>query len=1055
MPYAELHASSAFSFLRGASLPEILAHSAAELEIPAVALCDRNGLYGMPRFKMKAEELGLASIVGCEIGMDDGTVLPVLVENRRGYENLCTLLSDAHLRSAKGESVIRWDEFPPHSEGLIALTGGTEGPLIQQLQRNTGSPLTSSATNIITFPNSANPITHLSSASAIVEKLIRVFGSNNVLVELQRHRLRGEERTIRQLHALAEHHRLPVVATNAPLFATPDARQIADVFTCLRNHTHLDLAGNLLNFNSERYLKSADQMRELFRDLPEAIANTMHVAERCTFRLQDLGYSFPKYATPDGSSQEDFLRRATIEGAHRRYGSHIPRNVKRQLLRELDLINRLGFAGYFLIVWDIVNFCRDIGVMVQGRGSAANSAVCFCLHITAVDAVKHELLFERFLSEGRKSWPDIDLDLPSGDRRESVIQEVYRRYSRRGAAMTANVITYRGRSAAREVGKVLNFSTEIIDRFSALFAHGDYPHTLELADQMRDAGIPTDHPRTVHFMRLYQQIYGLPRHLGQHSGGMILCPGKLSSIVPLENASMPNRSVAQWDKDDCEDLGIIKVDLLGLGMMAVLQDAVELCAERGRPADLAQIPKDDPETYDLICRADTIGTFQVESRAQMATLPRMRPVTFYDLAIEVAIIRPGPIQGGLMHPYLRRRQGLEEITYIDPRLEPALRRTLGVPLFQEQILQIAMVMADFTGSEAEELRRAVSFHRSQERMSKIVVKLRARMEAKNTPPASIEEIIRSISSFALYGFPESHAISFALLAYASCWLKVHRGPEFYACLLNNQPMGFYSPATLIRDAKRRKIQVRPVCIKRSSWRCTIEPDDSIRLGFTVVRGLSKSRGQTMLEERDRRPFASIADFKRRAPLNRDELRILAELGALNALTADRRTAQWEAEEQLLPEDDLFASNSAGSASPLAPMDAIERLQADYRGTELTTGPHPMALVRERFPDLWRASDLEGITNGLLIRIGGAVICRQRPGTANGFVFISLEDETGVANAIVEPPIFERDRLTIVHEPFLVIEGRAQNVSGVIHVRAERVEALLVRELSTAESHDFH
>jgi error-prone DNA polymerase len=1055
MSYAELHASSAFSFLRGASLPESLAHTAAELNIPAVALCDRNGLYGMPRFKMKAEELKLASIVGCELGMDDGTVLPVLVENRRGYENLCSLLSEAHLRSPKGESVIHWNELPAHSEGLIALTGGIEGPLVQQLHRRTGSAEASTASNIIAFPNAASSIAHLSSANETVEKLIRCFGPNHVFVEVQRHRRRGEERTIRQLLSLAGHHRLPVVATNAPLFATPDARQIADVFTCLRNHTHLDLAGSFLSLNSERHLKSAQQMGELFSDIPGAIANTMRVAERCSFRLQDLGYEFPEYPTPDGSSQEAFLRRVTIEGAHRRYPSGIPGKVKRQIVRELDLINRLGFAGYFLIVWDIVNFCRQINVMVQGRGSAANSAVCFCLHITAVDAVKYELLFERFLSEGRKSWPDIDLDLPSGDRRESVIQEVYERYSRRGAAMTANVITYRGRSAAREVGKVLNFPTDIIDRFSALFAHGDYPHTLELADQMRDAGIPVDHPRTAHFMRLYQQIYGLPRHLGQHSGGMILCPGKLSSIVPLENASMPKRSVAQWDKDDCEDLGIIKVDLLGLGMMAVLQDAVELCAERGHPADLAEIPKDDPATYDLICKADTIGTFQVESRAQMATLPRMRPVTFYDLAIEVAIIRPGPIQGGLMHPYLQRRQGLEKVTYIDPRLEPALKRTLGVPLFQEQILQIAMIMADFTGSEGEELRRAVSFHRSQERMNKIVVKLRSRMEAKKTPPAAIEEIIRAISSFALYGFPESHAISFALLAYASCWLKVHRGPEFYACLLNNQPMGFYSSATLIRDAKRRGIRVRPVCIKRSSWRCTVERDNSIRLGFTVVRGLSKSRGEAMIKERDRQPFASIPDLKRRVPLNRDELRILAELGALNALTSHRRTAQWEAEEQLLPEDDLFAAGSKGSVSPLTPMNDFDRLQADYRGTELTTGPHPMALVRERFPDLWRAADLEGIENGLRIRIGGAVICRQRPGTASGFVFISLEDETGVSNAIVEPWLFERDRLTIVHEPFLMIEGRAQNVRGVIHIRAERIEALILRELSTAESHDFH
>ncbi len=678
--------------------------------------------------------------------------------------------------------------------------------------------------------------------------LLDAFGRDRVYVELQRHLVRGEERFNRRLIDLAQHFRLPLLATNGVQHATPLGREVLDVFTCIREHTHLDAAGTRLTINAERHLKNGAEMKELFRDRPDAIANTLQLAERLQFSLENLGYDFPDYPVPEGHSMDSFLRTITLFGAQQRYAA-ISRAVKAKLNEELALIRKLGFSGYFLIVWDIVNFCREHNIMVQGRGSAANSAVCFCLGITPVDPVSNHLVFERFLNENRQGWPDIDLDLPSGDRRESVIQEIYRRYGQHGAAMTANVITYRGRSAAREIGKALNFAPNILDRFSHLFANGDFPHTLDLTAQIEQSGLPKTHPRMPAFVRLYRAIYGLPRHLGQHSGGMIICQDKLSSFVPLENASMPGRVVAQWDKDDCEDLGIVKVDLLGLGMMSVMQDTFELCRERGRPLDLAHIPKDDPATFKMMQEADTIGVFQIESRAQMATLPRMKPKCFYDVVIEVAIIRPGPIQGDMVHPYLNRRAGREPVTYFDPRLRPILERTLGVPLFQEQMLKIAMIMADFSGAEAEELRRALSFHRSVERMEKVSVKLRAGMEKNGVAPEVIVKIIQSISSFALYGFPESHAISFAILAYGSAYLKVHRAAEFYASLLNNQPMGFYAPATLVKDAHRHGIRMRPVCVAESEWRCAVESNESVRLGFCVVNGLRQEHAEELVRQR--------------------------------------------------------------------------------------------------------------------------------------------------------------------------------------------------------------
>jgi len=1090
MSYVELHACSAFSFLRGGSFPEQLAKTAAELEMPAMALLDHNGVYGAQRFSVAAREHNVRPIVGCELSMDDGSVLPVLVENRTGYKNLCELLTQAHLRSEKGKCAVQWREIPQFAKGLVAFFNAS-------------------------FANCMASVSDADFPRRFTEtpyKIIDMFGRENVFVEIQRHFIRGEERINRELINLAHAHRLSLLATNGVKYAKPYGREVLDVFTCIREHTQLDAAGKLLAQNAESHLKSDRQMRAIFADLPEAIENTSRLAERLTFSLENLGYEFPEYPVPAGHTMDSFLRTIVWFGAQQRYAA-ISTKVKRQLEEELALITKLGFPGYFLIVWDIINFCREHNIMVQGRGSAANSAVCYCLGITPVDPVENHLVFERFLNESRKGWPDIDLDLPSGDRREAVIQEIYRRYGKHGAAMTANVISYRGRSAAREIGKALNFSPSIIDRFSHLFASGDFPHTLELESQIEQAGLPKDHPRMPAFIRLYRAIYGLPRHLGQHSGGMIICQNKLSSFVPLENASMPGRVVAQWDKDDCEDLGIVKVDLLGLGMMSVMQDAFGLCRERGRPLDLAHIPTNDKKTFEIMQKADTIGVFQIESRAQMATLPRMKPKCFYDVVIEVAIIRPGPIQGDMVHPYLARRAGKEKVTYFDERLKPVLQRTLGVPLFQEQMLKIAMVMADFSGDEAEELRRALSFHRSEERMNKVCTKLRAAMERKGIASDKIDKIIQSISSFALYGFPESHAISFAILAYGSAYLKVHRAPEFYASLLNNQPMGFYTPATIVKDAQRHGLKIKPVCVSQSDWRCTVVDDDqpssqssgrdcdqgeasrggreapvrvgeAVRLGFCVVNGLRQEHVEELVRQRQAQQFDSLDGFKRRVPLSKDELRILAELGALNCFAEHRRAALWNVEETL--HDDLLTHNdrppersegshprsfdhtadqecattrcalprSAGDDSPLLRMTLPERVKADYETMNLTTGPHPMKLLRESLPNIWRAIDLVHARHGSIIQIAGNVICRQRPGTAKGFVFISLEDETGVSNAIVEPDLFEHFRLVITEEAFLLIEGDVQNSDNVVLIKAREIKPLLHKQLVGTESHDF-
>src|SRR5579862_762564 len=786
--FADFHSRSAFSFLEGASLPEDLIQRCADLGHESAALMDRDNLSGAPRFYMAAKKIGMTAHLGAEISGADGNLYPLLAESRTGYQNLCRLISSMKLRAKKGEAKASEQELREFSQGLVCLTGE-------------GAP-----------------------ARSRFEKLMGIYGEKNVYAEIERHFHRDEEARNQAVIELARSLKLPLLATNGARHATPRERELLDALTAVHHKTTVMDAGRLLARNSERYLKSPKAMARLFADVPEAIAETMELSKRLKFTLADLGYEFPKYPLPAGETVHSFLAKRTDEGARERYRPYHDK-ARRQIERELALIEKLNLGGYFLIVWDLVQFCRREGILVQGRGSAANSAVCYSLGITAVDPVAMELLFERFLSEERGEWPDIDLDLPSGDQRERVIQYVYQRYGQRGAAMTANVITYRGRSAARDIGKALGFDEASLGRLSSLVARWGWKDPEDTAErQFRDADLDLHDPRIQKFLQLYVGAQNLPRHLGQHSGGMVVCQGQLDAVVPLEPATMPGRVVIEWDKDDCADLGLVKVDLLGLGMMAVLEESLALIQEHSHEeVDLAHLPPADPAVYKALQKADTIGLFQVESRAQMSCLPRMKPKKFYDIVVQVAIIRPGPIVGKMMHPYLNRRQGFEEAACLHPSLEVVLRRTLGVPLFQEQLLRIAMIAANFTGGEAEELRRAMGFKRSEARMREIEVRLRAGMTTNGIVGDTQDRIVQSITSFALYGFPESHAASFALIAYASAYLKCHHLAAFTAAILNQQPMGFYHPATLVKDAQRHGLHFLPVDVERSSWVCTIEP----------------------------------------------------------------------------------------------------------------------------------------------------------------------------------------------------------------------------------------
>jgi error-prone DNA polymerase len=1068
--YVELHAASAFSFLEGASQPEQLIERAAQMEMHAMALLDRNGVYGSARFHTSAKRNGVRAHIGAEIAVSsfgprltptewtphqhkaEPARLALLCESRIGYQNLCQLVTRFKLREpGKSEGAATVDDLQQHRAGLVCLTGGEEGPLAAALV-NGGEE----------------------AGRKIAEQLVGIFGSDGVYVEVQRHREREEEWRNQAAIRIARSLRLPVLATNGVRYATAYDREILDLFTVVRNHTDLDHAGRLLSVNGLRHVRPAAEMAGLFCDVPHAVANSAELSSRLQFELNDLGYEFPRYPVPDGETMESFLCRRVDEGVARRYG---PKNdqglldrARKQVEHELALISQLGFAGYFLIVWDIVQFCKRNGILIQGRGSAANSAVCYALEITAIDPVSMELLFERFLSESRGEWPDIDLDLPSEEMRERTIQYVYQRYGELGAAMTANVISYRGKSAAREVGKALGFDRESLGRLSSLVSQWEWRgKTDTMAHSFQNAGFDIKHPRIAKYLELCMRIQDLPRHLGQHSGGMVICQGQLNSVVPLERASMPGRTVVQWDKEDCADLGIIKVDLLGLGMMAVLKDCIELIPQHyGERIDLAQLPEDE-EVYRTLQRADTVGMFQVESRAQMASLPRNFPTRFYDLVVQVAIIRPGPIVGKMMHPYMRRRQKREEVTYPHPSLEPVLKRTLGVPLFQEQLLRIAMTVANFSGAEAEELRRAVGMRRSWERMKNLEGRLRAGMTANGIDRKTQETIIENISSFALYGFPESHAASFALIAYASAYLKVKYLAAFTCAILNNQPMGFYAPAVLVKDAQRHGLRVKPIDVQVSDVACTVEHELdgslALRMGLGYAKGLRRQAAEAIVLSRTRHgPFLSAEDIALRIPmLNRRELSLLAGIGALNNLDGieHRRDALWQVERAGRLEGPLLRQKSEwlredSDALTLPQMSTEERLVEDYRGTGLTVGRHPMYFRRTELKSqgVLSAQDLRIRRDGEFVRTAGCVIARQRPGTAKGFIFISMEDETGIANIIVTPDLYERERLVVTRSKFLLAEGPLQNQDGVIHVKAVWLAALSDHAIEL-RSHDFH
>ncbi len=1081
MSYVELHAASAFSFLRGASLPEDLADRAAELGLPAAALLDVNGVYGAPRFYQAAKQAGVKALVGAEMVLDTadppatvrrgplGLVpdpsppsepsiespprVTVLVESRAGYKNLCRLLTAAALGRPKGEARVTWDLIAGHATGLHCLTGGDEGPVARAL---------------------ADPAGGVDAARRILERLAVWFGGR-IHVEIQRHRLRDEEHKNRALLDLAQKLRLPIVATNGVRYARPADKALHDVLTSIRNHTTLDAAGALLASHRERHLKSGAEMARLFSDLPQALAATVDLSHRLDFTLQDLGYRFPEYPLPPGETPASFLRHITWNGAKGRFRP-LTAKAQAQLQKELDLIEKLNLAGYFLIVWDIVCFCQREGILAQGRGSAANSAVCYALSITAVDPVKMDLLFERFLSEERGEWPDIDLDLPSGTQRERVIQYVYQRYGPHGAAMTANVITYRDRSASREVAKVFGYSPEQVDKIAKQLgswtwdvAQGD---PKSLATELTAAGFDPEEPRMKLFADQWVRIHNLPRHLGQHSGGMVIAAGRLDEVVPLEPASMPGRVVVQWDKDDCADLGIIKVDLLGLGMLNALEEMVPtIKTHEGVQVDLAHLPPDDPTVFRMLQKADTVGCFQIESRAQMASLPRNHPERFYDVVIQVGIIRPGPIAGNLASPYFERRNKRQPVTYPHPSLEPILERTLGVPIFQEQLLRVAMVAAGFTGGEAEELRRAMGSKRSVEKMNAIVQKLRSGMAANGITGKPQDDIVQGITSFALYGFPESHAASFALIAYASAWLKAHHPTAFYLGILNAWPMGFYHPATLVKDAQRHGVEVRPVDVQISGFRShweerslaegqrdprtgSVPPAGAIRLGLRFVRGLRNRSGHLIEEERCRAPFASVDDLVRRCDLHANELAILAEIGSLAGFGLTRRAALWQVARAARPAGPLLDQLADPEPSPLAEMTAVEETLADYAGVQLTLGPHPMAYLRQQLNEkgVVSAAALDAIPNGQRVRTAGSVIVRQRPGTAKGLLFLTLEDETGMSQAVVSPDLLKEHRKLIVGSPGLIVEGVLQKRDGTLSVKGEKFWSL--RKIAAVPSHDF-
>ncbi len=1034
--YAELHCHSSFSFLDGASNPEELVFTAKQIGLSALALTDHDDLGGIVRFAHAAKDMELAAIVGCELTMEDDSHLTILVENLGGYKNLCHLLTQARAVGNRGSPRVCYQDLCQRSQGLIVLSGCLRGKVASCLARN-----------------------DLAGAASAANFFRDVF-ADRFYLELWNHHISQESVVAKKLLQLADSESIPWVVTNNAHYSCPEKRIIHDVLTCVRHEVSLATAGRRLRPNASWYLKSPAQMTFLWRNYPDGIKNTLVIAERCQFRHGFLKPPLPTYEVSAGQTHNGLLEKLVWEGAARRYGHLSDKHIK-QINHELNMITRLELTPYFLIMWDIVNFALSQGIAVQGRGSAANSAVCYCLFITAVDPIGMDLLFERFLSEGRTEPPDIDLDIAHQER-EKVIQYVYEKYGREHAAMVCETITYRGKSAVRDAARVLGFSQEQADNLSAQANYDEAKFAaFHLANGGAEAaGLDVRDWKVEQLIKVVAGLHQLPRHRSIHVGGFVLSGELLGDIVPIEPAAMPGRTVIQWDKDDLDLAGLIKIDLLGLGMLTMIQEGLKLVKQhRGNNIDLGQLDMKDPEIYEMLRQADTVGLFQVESRAQMSILPKLNPTCFYDIVVSIALVRPGPIQGNIIHPYLRRRRGDEVVSYLHPSLEPILKRTLGVPLFQEQGMRLAVVAAGFSPSQADNLRRVMSHKRSQEKMDKLCQELACGMRANDFSDQAIKTITHQLRAFANYGFPESHAASFSLLVFASAYLKRYFAPEFYCAILNAQPMGFYSPATLIRDAKRRGLTVLPPCLAESEWHCTLVPEAEgeageftlqLRLGLRYVQGLGgKSKAGLEKAWSEGGKFKSLEDVIARSGLGDNELKLLARAGAFAAFNPGRRQALWQTLCQLRKRqptpllDLLKTENDLHREERIPEMTPLEEITTDFKMMNLSTEEHLMKFYRAwaMAHGIYSCHDLKIAEHGRKLTVAGGVICRQRPSTAKGFVFITLEDETGMANVIIKPAKFEEYRQTILAESFLAVTGKLQSEQGVINVIADRVEAL--------------
>lgn len=1035
-PFAELHCFSNFSFLEGASHAEELIRQAAHQGLSAIAITDRNSLAGVVRAYTAAKDLPIQLIVGAQLDFQDGPSLVWLPTDRAAYGRLSTLLTVGRRRVEKGSCELFWRDMWEHIEGqqVIALAPQSveEGFFgrLDELRRAIGDNLSLGISNL----------------------------------------LRGNDRSRLEIWSkVCKATGVRMVATNDVLYHHPKRKILHDVLTATRHHCTVQELGYRSEPNAERYIKTPRQIAVLFRGYPDAIARTTEIAERCKFSLSELRYEYPEESRGDSATPQEELVRLTWIGARERYPEGIPEQINRQIVHELRLIDRLNYASYFLTVYDIVRYARSIGILCQGRGSAANSVVCYCLGITSVNPVEQDLLFERFISVERNEPPDIDVDFEHV-RREEVMQYVYRKYGRDRAGIAATVISYRPKSAIRDVGRALGLSVDTVQRL----AKSIYWWSRESydADRIREMGIDPDSDAIRTVVQLATELQGFPRHLSQHVGGFVISRGPLHELVPIENASMQDRTCIQWDKDDLDALGLLKVDVLSLGMLTCIRKCFDLLQQHyGKHYDLASIPQGDEETYDMLCRADSIGVFQVESRAQMTMLPRLKPRTFYDLVIEVAIVRPGPIQGDMVHPYLRRRTGAEKVSYPSPALEKVLGKTLGVALFQEQCMRVAIECAGFSPGEADQLRRAMATFKNPGTIHKLKEKLISGMTEKGYRSEFAENIYKQLEGFGSYGFPESHAAAFAHLVYISAWLKRHYPAVFCAAILNSQPMGFYAPAQLVRDAKEHGVEVLPIDINYSDWDCTLESPGNgrplaVRLGFRQIRGANEERMRGAVALRDQ-PFSSIRDLWRRTKLPKTELELLAGADAFGSVGLDRPTALWEIKalrDTVLPlfefaESSAYPSNArpfegAEDDPQLPRLTMGENIVHDYRSYHLSLRPHPMALLRPRLNELGaiQSKDLSSLAENRNVRVGGLVLVRQRPGTASGVIFATIEDETGVANVIIWPKIFDVFRQSVLGARLMVVEGKLQREGLVIHVVANRItdRTDLLRGLSSID-----